>query len=113
MCLFLLLFGIVLVLFFFISSIKNYNEILYLDTDILVKDDIHKVFDVCIEDTLYVLQEGKIYSTTDYWGKSLFGNEINNYDDKTVFTGGILLFNNCEKIKYLFNKINEHNYRLW
>ena len=94
---------------FNLSSIKNYNKILYLDTDILVKDDIHKVFDVCIEDTLYVLQEGEINRDTDndYWGKSLFGNEVNNYDDKTAFTSGILLFNNCEKIKDLFNKINE------
>lgn len=33
-----------------------------------------------------------------FWvGKTLFNNdEINNYDDKTAFTSGIL-FNNCEK----------------
>jgi hypothetical protein len=34
-------------------------------------------------------------------------NEINTYNGKTAFTSGILLFNNCEKIKDLFNKINE------
>jgi len=92
---------------FNLQSVNNYNKILYLDTDILVKDDINKVFDVCKNDILYVLEEGKINSDTDYWGKSLFCNEINNYNDKTAFTSGILLFNNCEKIKYLFNKINE------
>ena len=41
------------------------------------------------------------------WGGTLFGNEINNYNDKSAFTSGILLFNNCEKINILFNKINE------
>ena len=92
---------------FNLPSITKYNKILYLDTDILVKNDINKVFDVCKEDTLYVLEEGEIYSNTDYWGKTLFGNELNNYKDKTAFTSGILLFNNCEKIKDLFNKINE------
>ena len=94
---------------FNLSYIKNYNKILYLDTDILVKDDINKVFDVCIEDILYVLEEegGYIDSDTDYWGKTLFGNEVNNYADKSAFTSGILLFNNCEKIKDLFYKINE------
>lgn len=92
---------------FNLSSIKNYNKILYLDTDIVVKDDIHKVFDVCIEDILYVLQEGEINSAFNYWGKSLFGNELNYYNDKSAFTSGILMFNNCEKIKDLFNKINE------
>jgi predicted O-methyltransferase YrrM len=92
---------------FNLSSIKNYDKILYLDTDILVKDDIKKVFDVCKKDILYVLEEGYINCNTDFWGKSLFGDEIHNYSDLTAFTSGILLFNNCEKIKDLFNKINQ------
>jgi predicted O-methyltransferase YrrM len=107
---------------FKLQSIHNYNKILYLDTDILIKDDINKVFDVIREDILYVLEEGVINANIeninieninkdityfDFWGKTLFGDEINNYSDKTAFTSGILLFNNCEKIKYLFEKINE------
>ena len=92
---------------FNLPSITNYNKILYLDTDILVKDNINKVFDVCKEDILYVLEEGEINSDRDFWGKTLFGNEINNYDNKTAFSSGIILFNNCEKIKDLFIKINE------
>lgn len=93
---------------FDLPSIKNYYKILYLDTDILVKNDINKVFELCKDDILYVLEEGKINSDKNHWGKKLFGNEeINNYNDKSAFTSGILLFNNCEKIKDLFNKINE------
>jgi predicted O-methyltransferase YrrM len=92
---------------FHLPSVQNYSKILYLDTDILVKDNIHNVFHVCEEDILYVLEEGEINNETDFWGKTLFGNEIENYNDKTAFTSGILLFNNCEKIKDLFNKINE------
>ena len=92
---------------FNLPSLQNYNKILYLDTDILIKDNINKVFDVCKEDILYVLEEGEINNKFDFWGNTLFGNEIDNYDDKTAFTSGILLFNNCETIKELFNKINE------
>jgi lipopolysaccharide biosynthesis glycosyltransferase len=92
---------------FNLPSITKYNKILYLDTDILVKDDINKVFDVCKENILYVLEEGVIDNPRDFWGKSLFGLEINNYNDKTAFTSGILLFKNCQEIKDLFNKINE------
>jgi predicted O-methyltransferase YrrM len=93
---------------FKLSSVKNYNKILYLDTDILVKDDIYKVFNVCKKDILYVLEEGKITDNDNWYGGiKLFGDEINNYDDKTAFSSGILLFNNCEKIKDLFNKINQ------
>ena len=93
---------------FDLESIKNYNKILYLDTDIIVKDNINKVFDICKEDILYVLEEGDLNTGFhDHHGRSLFGNELKNYDDKTAFTSGILLFNNCEKIKNLFNKIIE------
>jgi len=92
---------------FNLHSITNYSKILYLDTDILVKDDINKVFEVCKDDVLYVLEEGEIDSETDWWGKSLFGDEINNYNDKTAFSSGIILFNNCDRIKELFNKINQ------
>jgi hypothetical protein len=88
---------------FNLPSITNYNKILYLDTDILVKDNINKIFDVCKEDILYVLEDSNI----DFLGKSLFENEINNYKDKTAFFSCILLFNNCKKIKDLFIKINE------
>jgi len=92
---------------FKLSSVKKYNKILYLDTDVLIKGDINKVFEVCKEDILYVLEEGHINGNTDAWGKPLFGNEINNYKDKSAFTSGMLLFNNCDKIKGLFQKINE------
>ena len=92
---------------FNLPSIRNYSKILYLDTDILVKDNINKVFDVCKEDILYVVEEAEIDCDADHWGKPLFGDEINNYNDKSAFTSGIILFNNCEKIKDLFNKIKE------
>jgi FkbM family methyltransferase len=91
---------------FKLPSIQIYDKILYLDTDILIKNDISLVFDVCKEDLLYVLEEGEI--NNDCWGGvTLFGNEIKNYNDISAFTSGILLFNNCDKIKDLFNKINE------
>ena len=90
---------------FKLSSIKNYTRILYLDTDVIVKDDIDKMFRVCNDDVLYCLEEGTIEH--DYWGKTLFGDEIHNYHDTPAFTSGILLFNNCEKIKDLFDEINQ------
>ena len=89
------------------GSIKKYNKILYLDTDIIIKDDIDKIFNACTEDVLYTLEEGEIDNNADYWGKTLFGDEINNFADKTAFTSGILLFNNCDGIKFLFQKIKE------
>jgi lipopolysaccharide biosynthesis glycosyltransferase len=92
---------------FDLESTKKYDKILYLDTDVIVKGDIRPVFDLCVNDVLYVLEEGAIDDPHDYWGKTLFGNEIHNYKDRLAFTSGILLFNNCDKIKDLFEKIKE------
>jgi predicted O-methyltransferase YrrM len=91
---------------FNLPSIVNYDKILYLDIAVLVKGDINEVFNVCKEDILYVLEENKFNCTT-FCGKKLFENEIDYYINKKVFTTGVLLFNNCEKIKDLFGKINE------
>ena len=92
---------------FDLLSISRYDKILYLDTDILVKDDVRKVFDVCKDDILYVLEESTIDHHWDYWGKTLFGNEVHQYPDKSAFTSGILLFRNCPMIKFMFDKIND------
>jgi lipopolysaccharide biosynthesis glycosyltransferase len=90
---------------FYLPSIANYEKILYLDTDILVTDNINKIFDVVKDDVLYVLEEGTIDDSGDCWGKSLFGNEVHQYSDKSAFTSGILAFNNCAKIQLLFDNI--------
>jgi predicted O-methyltransferase YrrM len=94
--------------FFTLKSSIKYNKILYLDTDIIVKDDISKIFNLIELDVIYGVNEGFINCNTNYWGNNLFGDESNNYEDKTAFSSGILLFNNCEKIANLFEKIREH-----
>ena len=96
---------------FSLPSIAKYNKILYLDLDIIIKSDMNVIFDVIEEDILYVLEEGSIGSheyKDDYWGNSLFGEEIEKYEGKSAFTSGILLFHNCEKIKQLFETIKLH-----
>lgn len=100
---------------FKLQSINNYEKVLYLDTDILIKNiiqndtynDINNVFDIATDNILYVLEEGNITNGSDFWGNTLFGNETYNYSDKSAFTSGILLFKNCLEIRNLFDKINE------
>jgi hypothetical protein len=92
---------------FKLPQTANYQKILYIDTNTLVKDDIQQVFDVCQTDVLYVLEEGTIDSDTDVWGCSLFSDELTNYSDKSAFTCETMLFNNCDQIRQLFDKINE------
>jgi predicted O-methyltransferase YrrM len=100
--------------FFELESSLKYNKILYLDTDIIIKDDINTIFNLIQNDILYTLEEGDINNydmnidrIQDYYGRRLFGDEIKNYKDTTAFNSGILLFNNCDKIRILFQKIKE------
>lgn len=93
---------------FHLQTINQFEKILYLDTDILVKKNINLVFDICNEEILYVLEEeGTIEDDRDFWGKTLFGNEIDNYKNQTPFTSGIMLFKNCKQLKDFFEIINQ------
>jgi len=92
--------------FFNLQSSAKYSNVLYLDTDIIIKDSIRPLFTLLKREILYVLEEGSITCPSDCWGKTLFDSETHLYPDKNAFTTGILLFNNCNAIKELFNEIN-------
>ena len=92
---------------FTLPSVSRYTKLLYLDTDILVKEDITKCFNIIEKNILYTVQEGEINDPHDYWGTSLFGNEAETYEDKSAFTSGILLFRNCKEIYNLFENIKQ------
>ena len=88
--------------------VDNYTKILYLDTDIIVTGDLNKIFDLCKDDILYCRAEGN----WDIWhGVTLFQKEERgadgNFDGKSPFSSGVLLFNNCDKIRNLFHSINK------
>lgn len=92
---------------FKLPLIENYDKILYLDTDIIIKGDINAVFDICRDDVIYALEEGTIDDPDDFWGKTLFTDEeLSMYEDKSAFTTGILLFNNSLTLKDFFDKVN-------
>jgi predicted O-methyltransferase YrrM len=90
---------------FELQSIKPYDRILYLDIDIIIIKDINPVFDIVEKNVLYALEEGSI--TDEFWGKSLFGDEINNYKNKKAFSSGVLLFNNSPEMSHFFKTVKE------
>ena len=85
------------------KDISNYNKILYLDTDILITNNIKNILNFVLENKLYVLKEGN--TNHEDWGKNLFKNNNPNID---AFTSGIMLFNNCNVIKESFDIILNH-----
>ncbi len=94
--------------FFNLRSSERYECCLYLDVDIIIKGDIKELFKFLEKDVLYVCPEGKINKgsyPSDHWGRSLFGSDLELYEDKAGFTTGILLFNNCKVLEELFECI--------
>ncbi len=87
------------------DCISQYNKVLYLDTDIIVRASLNTIFNLCQKDILYTLEEGTIIDDTGWWGKYLFSSDVEKYSDKTAFTSGILLFNTGITICNLFKAI--------
>lgn len=91
------------------NEIKNYSEILYIDTDVLIDGNLDEVFDACTEDKLYGLQEGRI--SQEYFGRSLLPPKGKKWPipyTTTAFSTGVMVFKNSEMIKNLFEKTLLH-----
>jgi hypothetical protein len=90
---------------FSLASVSQYSRILYLDSDIVVKAPLSRVFDCATEDILYAVEEG-VVGWSDHWGQTLFTETEHNLLDSKGFNSGVLLFNNCDAIRTLFEEIN-------
>lgn len=88
------------------NNIDNYNNILYLDTDVLINSDINVLFNNEISsEKIYALEEGTIGG--EYWGKEFF--DFSNFNRNiTAFSSGVLYFMNSLSMKKLFEDINIH-----
>ena len=93
-------------LIFDYPKISEYKKILYLDTDIVITDNLKFLFDYELDEKLYVFNENKKISDWGH-GDILFTKENYDIDRKMeVFSTCVLLFLNCEEIVNLFNDIH-------
>lgn len=90
---------------FFDLPVSQYKTVLYLDTDIIIKNNLKPLIDLCKDDKLYVFPEFDI--TSNCHGSVLFGDEVDDYEDKTAFCSGIMLFNNIKMFKNLFERVRD------
>jgi len=87
------------------ENINSYEKILYIDTDIIVQNDLTDLFNVEIEDRIYAMREGTIEH--EYHGGWYF--DFTKVDKNTTgMNSGILLFKNSDLIRGIFNDIKEH-----
>jgi len=86
-------------------SIRLYDKLFYIDTDILVKKDISKIFNYPLEEVVYVIPESNINNVN-------FGKEFFDFTQFSPTLDGInsgtLLFRNTKKISDIFTKILAH-----
>jgi len=88
---------------FSFNNINLFSKILYLDTDVLIIKDINEIFNMNIENKLYVKKEW----STKYveHGSELFKENNPNVES---FCSGVMFFNNCNEIRYLFSETIKH-----
>jgi hypothetical protein len=91
-------------------KINLYQKILYLDTDILITNNINNLFNLEIKEYLYVLKENY---HREFHCCLFQQQEINEKVKDLTFTSGILYFKNSLIIKNLFieisNEIKNYN----
>lgn len=93
------------------KNIDQYSKILYMDTDILVQNDLSVLFDLEFQDKLCALIEFNKTIESEHHGKSFFDYST---VDKTIpgRNAGVLLFKNTETMRKLFKTILERLYSL-
>jgi len=86
-------------------DLGQYNKILYLDTDIIIKKDLTPLFVEELDDVVYALESGTIDCQS--FGSEFF--DFNTIDGKTTaINSGTLLFKNCAPVRDLFTRIRQH-----
>jgi hypothetical protein len=86
-------------------NIYQYEKLLYLDTDIIIKQDITPIFNLDIDKLLYAIESGTIQSPS--FGVQFFDFTLIDRNT-TAINSGTLLFKHCEPIRLLFSRIKEH-----
>ena len=88
-------------------GIEAYEKILYLDTDIIIRRDLGKIFDYSLEKKLYGIASGTLESPQ--FGGQFFDWSTCGIDHTTSgINSGTLLFLPCPEIRGLFGRINKH-----
>jgi len=86
------------------NEIHKYSKILYMDTDILVQNDLSILFNIPIEDKIYALIEFNKTIESEHHGQTLF--DFTKVDKHTPGrNAGVLLFQNTPTIKTLFSTL--------
>ena len=88
-------------------GIEAYEKILYLDTDIIIRRDLSKIFEYSLEKKLYGIASGTLESPQ--FGGQFFDWSTCAIDHTTAgINSGTLLFLRCPEIQGLFGRINIH-----
>jgi hypothetical protein len=87
------------------ENIGLYDKVLYLDTDIIVQNDLSIIFQQDIEERVYAMKEGTIEH--EYHGGQFF--DFTKIDKDIIgMNSGILLFKPTKEILQIFHDIHDH-----
>jgi hypothetical protein len=88
------------------ADVDQYSKFLFIDIDIIVQGSLSNLFDLCVQDKLYAVNQATVGSHPGL-GSTLFDFSTDNRAAPAINTG-TMLFNNSLPIKKLFADINLH-----
>jgi hypothetical protein len=89
------------------ESTSHYQRFLYLDVDTVISGTIWPLFEVELEDKLYVAKHGSL-DDPGYHGNLFTTEERATHAIKDTFTGSVLLFKRGPSVQTLFNNAQMH-----
>jgi hypothetical protein len=93
--------------------LHQYQRVLYVDTDILVRDDAPDIFAIVPEDSLGALEEGQYYSNRKEW--TLHYMQSNGYEpfdwDGRYFNTGVLVLSQAHRDLFVQPPVEIDNFR--
>jgi hypothetical protein len=93
--------------------LRQYERVLYIDTDILVRDDAPDIFAIVPDDALGALEEGHFYADRKEW--TLHYMRSNGYEpcgwDGRYFNAGVLVLSQAHRNLFVPPRVEIDNFR--
>ena len=93
--------------------LRQYERVLYIDTDILVRDDAPDIFSIVPEDSLGALEEGQYYENRKGWTLHFMrsiGYEPRDWDGR-YFNAGVLVLSQAHRDLFVQPPVEVDNFR--
>lgn len=90
--------------------LKNYDRLIYIDTDILIRNDSPDIFQLVPEDSIGLFDEGRYLDRTSFYGFMQQNSYDPNYWDKKYYNTGVMVVSKCHANIFLKPDVEQNHF---